>query len=249
METYTYEQIIQERKREYLTLMKEIQGLKKYIQKTKYADDYYLKYIGYFGSFEPAIILYVDEHYHLLAKGIKNLMDKLGLSILGGDMFSLNQKLVPEYFMGGKKVIQITDVENFRKDMEKILSSDVALELKKYDIPGIIDQYSLNDYLMVHTSNQTNVTNGNIKLCHDYSPEVLLFSTKNEMVSEENALHLFKEEYSSVLFSDYFRYHVEKQDSLEYQFDDDLKGKNLNCEFLDGTVSKGKILIHKKNNR
>ena len=50
-------------------------------------------------------------------------------------------------------------------------------------------------------------------------------------------------------FSDYIRYHVEKQDSLEYQFDDDLKGKNLNCEFLDGTVSKGKILIHKKNNR
>ena len=58
--------------------------------------------------------------------------------------------------------------------MEKILSSDVALELKRYDIPGIVDQYSLNDY---------------------------------------------------------------------------LKEKNLNCEFLDGTVSKGKILIHKKNNR
>ena len=249
METYTYEQIIQERKREYLTLMKEIQELKKYIQKTKYADDYDLKYIGYFGSFEPEIIIYVDEHYHLLAKGIKNLADKLGISIVGGNMFSFNQKLVPEYFMGRKKVIQINDVENFRKDMEKILSSDIALELKRYDIPGIIDQYSLNDYLMVHTSNQTNVTNGNIKLCHDYSPEVLLFSTKNEMVSEENALHLFKEEYSSVLFSDYFRYHVEKQDSLEYQFDDDLKGKNLNCEFLDGTVSKGKILIHKKNNR
>lgn len=249
METYTYEQIIQERKREYLTLMKEIQGLKKYIQKTKYTDDYYLKYIGYCGSFEPAIILYVDEHYHLLAKGIKNLMDKLGLSILGGDMFSLNQKLVSEYFMGRKKVIQITDVEGLRKDMEKILSSDVALELKRYDIPGIIDQYSLNDYLMVHTSNQTNVTNGNIELCHDYSPEVLLFSAKNEIVHEENVLHLFKEEYPSVLFSDYFRYHVEKQDSLEYQFDDDLKGKNLNWEFLNGTVTKGKILIHKKNKR
>ena len=136
-----------------------------------------------------------------------------------------------------------------RSCRDTIIIRPVNGRLKKYDIPGIIDQYSLNDYLMVHTSNQTNVTNGNIKLCHDYSPEVLLFSTKNEMVSEENALHLFKEEYSSVLFSDYFRYHVEKQDSLEYQFDDDLKGKNLNCEFLDGTVSKGKILIHKKNNR
>ena len=176
-------------------------------------------------------------------------MDKLGLSILGGDMFSLNQKLVSEYFMGRKKVIQITDVEGLRKDMEKILSSDVALELKRYDIPGIIDQYSLNDYLMVHTSNQTNVTNGNIELCHDYSPEVLLFSAKNEIVHEENVLHLFKEEYPSVLFSDYFRYHVEKQDSLEYQFDDDLKVKNLNWEFLDGTVTKGKILIRKKNKR
>ena len=98
-------------------------------------------------------------------------------------------------------------------------------------------------------SYKTNFTNGNIELCHDYSPEVLLFSAKNGIVHEENVLHLFKEEYLSSLFSDYFRYHVEKQNSLEYQFDDDLKGKNLNCEFLDGTVSKGKILIHKKNKR
>ena len=66
--------------------------------------------------------------------------------------------------------------------LEEALTRALILESSPLESPGIIDQYSLNDYLMVHTSNQTNVTNGNIELCHDYSPEVLLFSAINGIV-------------------------------------------------------------------
>lgn len=250
MKTYTYEQIIQERKREYLELLTQIKSLQKYIEKTKNTDDYHFNYIGYFGSGEPDLVIYVDKHYHLLAKGMKKLINKLEIpTIEGEDIFRPSQKLLSEYFIGRKKVIQITDLENFRKDMEKILNSELALELKRYDSNGIVEQYSLNDYLMVHTSDQTNVTNRNITLSHEYSKEILWFFAENRMITEENALHFFKEEYLSSLFSDYFQSQLEKQDTLEYQFDESLKEKNLNRELLSGTISQKKILIHKKNKR
>lgn len=246
MRTYTYEQIIQERKREYLELMKEIQTLKQYITKTKYADSYELKYVGYLATWEPNLVILVDKHYNLLTKEVKKLMDKLGISILGGNIFRPNQELLSAYYIGKKKVIQIHDVENFKGDMEKILNSELALELKRYDYDGIVENYSLNDYLLVHTSNSSKVTNGITQLTHDYFPETLLFNSKNGIVTEKKALHFFKEEYSSFLFSDYFRYHIDGQETLEYQFDDCLKDVNLNWEVLTGKVSQGKVLIRKK---
>lgn len=250
MKTYTYEQIIQERKREYLELLTQIKSLQKYIEKTKNTDDYQLDYIGYFGSQEPNIVIYVDKHYHLLEKGIKKLIDKLEIpTIEGKNIFLPSQKLLSEYFIGQQKVIQITDIEKFRKDMEKILNSELALELKRYDSKGIIEQYSLNDYLMVHTSDQTNVVNSNITLLHEYAKETLLFYAENEFINEENAHHFFKEEYPSSLFSSYFQSQLEKQDTLEYQLDESLKDENLNGELLTTTISQRKILIHKKNKR
>ena len=250
MKTYTYEQIIQERKREYLELLTQIKSLQKYIEKTKNTDDYQLDYIGYFGTQEPNLVIYVDEHYHLLEKGMKKLIDKLGIpTVKGKNIFLPSQKLSSEYFIGRKKVIQITDLENFRKDMEKILNSELALELKQYDNNGIIEQYSLNDYLMVHTSSCTKVFNGKIELFHDYFPESLLFTAENNYVDEKKAIHLFKEEYPSSLFSDYFQSRLEKQDTLEYQMDESLNGRNLNGEHLTGTISQKKILIHSKNKR
>lgn len=247
MKTYTYEQIIQERKREYLELMKETQNLKKFMVKTKYVDDYDLKYLGYFGETNPRLVLYVDEKFNLFKKEIHKILRKFSFSIEGRGMFDLTDEIKSDYRIGLKKMIQITDVEAFCKELEKILTSEVALELKRYDSFGIIDFYSLNDYLMIHTLDGTRVSNGNIQLFHDYFPEELYFFGEKQFISIENALRLFKEEFMSSMFSDYFCKNVEKYDALEYQFDDSLKKENLKQKALTGTISQSKILIHKKN--
>lgn len=252
---YTYEQIIQERRREYLEFYKEMLKLCKYIEISSGIKGYQFHYenVCYTSDINFSLSFLKKKNLiDLLFKASDKVISDIDIIALASMVekskfnISLKEPLAESYLLPGKRKVYFHQHEEMEEEVKKIFNSEVALELRRYslnndskilaDCPG--------DLLQLFCQNARIYSSKIHTMIQDYSDSSIFIYGVSEGIKSEDILDLFHAEFDANLFSEYFQKNIETIKMKEYVVSS--LPKDFCCGFLDCVEQDGKYKILKK---
>ena len=249
MKTYTFEQILNERIREYEELKREAESLKDFVE---FNEEKY-KYSGatHSLSYSNSVLMWYDRVYkNALAEKLNNLKYFIKYRIIGAssNWYDLKTKRIcfcehdpiKEQYKDEKNqtILTIKNPDEFKEKLDAFFTGPLVKEIKKSD--GKVKTIQSTDYntMLIPSKHNYELYDKNVFINFFDDTRILI----QNPVTMDYILKLIKEtKFKSDNFSDYFRERLERDTDKDFSIELDP-----NCEYPMDSNGKERTLILNK---
>ena len=249
MKTYTFEQILNERIREYEELKREAESLKDLVE---FNEEKY-KYSGaaHSLSYSNSVIMWYDRVYkNALAEKLDDLKYFIKYRIIEASSNWYDLKTKKIYFCEhdpikkqykdekDQTILTIKNPDEFKEKLDAFFTSPLVKEIKKFD--GKVKTIQSTDYntMLIPSKHSFQLYDKNVFINFFDNTGVLI----QNPVTMDYVLNLIKEtKFKSDNFSDYFRERLERDTDKDFSIELDP-----NCEYPMDSNGKARTLILNK---